>query len=385
MKEKSLISRKNFLKAALGLPLLGVGFAGAREAKAATGAMDALTNRAYQAVKGWTDWLERNGARGYFGETGWPNGREGSRTDLHQWNALGEKIYSWLDDASVWATFWTANSFTSPDSIWKAYGDSAPEGGLEPYSQAAVIEGHRGFRDPAGRSVRRGVNANGAELKIGLSGFSNENPGAHGTHYRYPSYGDLAYLKGRGHGLIRLPFRWERVQPAPGGPLDAAEVGLIRRALGDAAAVGQVVILDVHNYANYRFAGDDARIGSARLPVSAFADLWRRLSLEFGGARNVVGYDLMNEPGGMPGGARTWEEASRAAVDAIRATGSGRRVIVAGYHEGGGVISFVANHPRAWIDDPASDVMYTTHGYWGHYGYSWTYDESNAYWEQRGY
>ena len=39
----------------------------------------------------------------------------------------------------------------------------------------------------------------------------------------------------------------------------------------------------------------------------------------------------------------------------------------------------------AWITDPAENFAYTTHGYWGRYHYSYTYDEDVAYWSSRGY
>jgi hypothetical protein len=34
---------------------------------------------------------------------------------------------------------------------------------------------------------------------------------------------DFAYLRGRGHNLTRIPFRWERVQPKLNSPLKSAE------------------------------------------------------------------------------------------------------------------------------------------------------------------
>ena len=42
--------------------------------------------------------------------------------------------------------------------------------------------------------------------------FAGVYPGVDGTHYGYPNYDDLAYARRKGFGIIRLPFRWERVQ-----------------------------------------------------------------------------------------------------------------------------------------------------------------------------
>src|SRR5215208_105023 len=101
---------------------------------------------------------------------------------------------------------------------------------------------------------------------------------------------------------------------------------IIRRATG----AGLKVILDVHNFADYYIErngrGVRFAIGSERLPISRFADLWRRLSHNFKGTPGIVGYGLMNEPAGMPSvgalsPAKVWERASRRALDAIRSNG----------------------------------------------------------------
>lgn len=398
------MSRRAFLA---GLGALGIGAVGGlgfrqdvarARANLPPGVTDAITHRAYDAVKGWMDWLKANGVKGYFGETGWPNDRDGARPDIAQWNALGEKVYSWLDSRDIWVTYWSASVTRGPDgvpgSIWLAYGaddyslDYSNRDIGEAYSQAAVIERHAGY-SAGGWAVRRGVNAGGGELCLGMTDFSNKNPGVYGRNYLYPSRESLAFLRSRGHDLVRLPFRWERVQPVPGGSLNLTEIGRIQRVVSDAEDLGMVVILDVHNFAQYRSPEGGLSLGDS-LKVSDFADLWRRLSLVFGEADSVRGYDIMNEPRSVVGGAAGWERASQAAVDAVRSTGDKTRIMVPGFHPApdggsGGVFAFRANHPRAWIKDPLKRFFYTTHGYWGHYQYEWTYDQSNAYWAQKGY
>jgi hypothetical protein len=404
------LTRRNFLANTLkvGAALLAPTIAGSTSRIArATETEDAITHRAREGVARWLAWLETNNVHGYLGEIGWPNSRDGARlyedgtSDIPQWSALGEKVYSWLDTADVWATYWSASpthgaSDGIPASIWTAY---AAETYDVPYSQrvfgipleqAEVIENFGGY-ETSYDFCRRGINTAGPDLRLGMTDFSNENPGEHGKNYLYPSATNLSYLRGRGHELIRLPFRWERVQPAPGGPLDSVELGRLRQAVTAIGAAGQIAILDVHNLEGYAFADGFAPLGSERLSIKHFADLWRRLSSEFGDSDTVQGYDLLNEPMNMPGGASTWEKASQAAVNAIRRSGDKTPVMVAGYHTnpqviGGGVFAFVFNHPKAWIKDPLKErLRYTTHSYFGHYGYEWSYQQSNDFWKQRGY
>ncbi len=184
--------------------------------------------------------------------------------------------------------------------------------------------------------------------------------------------------------LIRLQFRWERIQPTPGGPLNPTELGRLRSAVGRAAGVGHQVILDVHNFGDYyvhvKGRGVRAPLGSPRLPIRTLADLWGRLSAAFRGTSGVVGYGLMNEPARMPrvGGlrpARVWELAAQRALDAIRSNGDARLVMVQGY-AWAGAQRWPQNHPRAWISDPSNNFRYEAHHYWDR-------DNSGAY--RRGY
>ena len=58
-----------------------------------------------------------------------------------------------------------------------------------------------------------------------------------------------------------------------------------------------------------------------------------------------------------------WERASQAAVDAIRAEGDRKVILVAGY-EWSGVQQWDRWNPRPWIRDPAGRVRYEAHHYW---------------------
>ena len=351
---------------------------------------DAVTRRSYDALKSWLDWLEANHVKGYFGETGWPNDQVEPRPDTERWQVLGEKVYGWLDANEIWATAHAA-SITYGDNHLKMYGPTNPEAsplserimGVA-YSQSAVPEAH-----PTTDSYSRGMNVTGgAFLGMSYDRFSNHNLGEYGVAYTYPRRESLQYLRDRGHYLIRVGFRWERVQPRLGQALDALELDRLGHVVRYAESLGLGVILDVHNYASYKFRWDAARIGSSQLPLRDFADLWSRLSAAFKDQPSVVAYDIMNEPQDMPGDAPQWEEASRQAVSAIRQNSDGKLVMVAGYHQnnsasGHGVFAFSRNHPEAWVAD--KNIMYTTHGYWGRHNYRYSYEQDNAYWSSKGY
>ena len=53
-------------------------------------------------------------------------------------------------------------------------------------------------------------------------------PGVYGKHYRYPGIEELDYFKKKGLTLVRLPFKWERLQPQLFGPLDVVELSRLK-------------------------------------------------------------------------------------------------------------------------------------------------------------
>ena len=52
-----------------------------------------------------------------------------------------------------------------------------------------------------------GVNLSGAEFG------QTSLPGTFGSDYTYPTSAEVDYYKSTGMNFIRLPFRWERLQP----------------------------------------------------------------------------------------------------------------------------------------------------------------------------
>jgi endoglucanase len=121
--------------------------------------------------------------------------------------------------------------------------------------------------------------------------------------------------------LIRLPFRWERVQHSLKAPLDTAEVAQITRVLGWARELDLCVLLDLHNYGSYHAQ----RIGSVAVEASAFEDVWLRLAEAFPDA-NTTALGLMNEPAALA--VPQWMALAQSTVLALRKSGSSHWLMV---------------------------------------------------------
>ena len=155
---------------------------------------------------------------------------------------------------------------------------------------------------------------------------------AYGTGYIYPDASTLDYFARKGMKMGRLPFKWERIQPRLGQPLDPAELARLKEFVRLANDRGIEVLLNVHNYGEYQnvSAGWKKHIGTPEVPISTFADSCRRrLATEFKGSAGIAGYGLMNEPQGFPNGF-VWPQAAQAGVDAIRAIDPDTTIVVSG-------------------------------------------------------
>lgn len=165
----------------------------------------------------------------------------------------------------------------------------------------------------------KGVNLAGAEFGEGSL------PGEYNRHYIYPNQQEVNYFKSKGMNVVRMPFRWERIQRSQYAALDATELQRMKNFVNGATNSGVYVILDPHNYA--RYYGEI--IGGAGSSVSkeAFADFWRRLALEFRNNDKVI-FGLVNEPHSMP--TEVWLDDANAAIAAIRSAGAGNQIMVPG-------------------------------------------------------
>ena len=123
--------------------------------------------------------------------------------------------------------------------------------------------------------------------------------------------------------IVRLPFRWERLQKSLNSNFDSAELGRLQGFVDATTAKGVFVLLDPHNYARYH----GNVIGTNAVPFTAFADFWGRLADLFKDNPRVI-FGLMNEPSRM----RTdqWREAANIAIAEIRERNAENLILVPG-------------------------------------------------------
>ena len=199
-----------------------------------------------------------------------------------------------------------------------------------------------------------GTNLSSAEfgdVKPGNTGLFNKA-------YTYPNQGEFDYFTGVGMNVFRVPFRWERLQPTPKGPLDSAELDRLKAVVRMGTAKGGIVVLDPHNYA--RYYGDV--IGGPKVGADVFADFWAKLAAAFEDNPRVW-FGLVNEPYDIP--AAQWLGDANAAIAAIRGADAKNLILVPG-------IAWTGAH--SWISsgngatmlgviDPANHYVFEVHQY----------------------
>jgi endoglucanase len=190
-------------------------------------------------------------------------------------------------------------------------------------------------------------------------------PGTYGKDYIYPSPADIDYYAQLGFNLIRVPFRWERLQPALNAPFNAADQALLLTAVAHAVGKGLHVVLDTHNYARRRLADDGWKkehlIGSDEVPTAAFADYCARLADLFKDNPSVI-FGLMNEPWGLP--PENWLAIANAAIAAMRTAGASQLILVPGVaYTGAHSWITSGNTVMAKTIDPANRFAFEVHQY----------------------
>ncbi|WP_263771184.1 glycoside hydrolase family 5 protein [Propionivibrio soli] len=201
-----------------------------------------------------------------------------------------------------------------------------------------------------------GVNLAGAEFN------GTRLPGVLNKDYVYPSQKDLAYFRGIGMNVVRVPIRWERIQRIPNAPLDTAELDQLRRTVVAAQQLDLCVLIDLHNYGRY----NGIAVGTDPLPASAFTDVWLKLGQVFTDP-NVTMFGLMNEPTAIP--STQWLTIAQDTVRALRNAGVKNRLTVAsprwsGAHEWMKTLAGVS--PATvfrTFEDPLNNTVFEVHQY----------------------
>jgi endoglucanase len=199
----------------------------------------------------------------------------------------------------------------------------------------------------------RGINLSSAE-------FNDErSPGVYGKDYIYPAQADLDYYANKGFTVVRLPYRWERLQHSLFGELDRSELNRIKNFVAAAQARNMRVIISPHNYGRYRLAGREIPIGTASVPIEAFADFSNKVAAAFVGNDGVYALSLMNEPHDSNG---VWKQIAQAGLDAIR-TADRERLVLAPGDQWSGAWSWKQFNDDFLLDDPTGRIIYEAHQY----------------------
>jgi hypothetical protein len=218
----------------------------------------------------------------------------------------------------------------------------------------------------------------GFALGINLSGLENPFPSL-------TTGAEVSYYVARGFTKFRLPTSWSKpnVQCVSGisgyqfvtfGPLDTTStcyggntgyIGLIDSQIATIAAAGGSTLLDVHMFG---VGPGGFNIGTPQVPVTAFADLWTKLSTHYKGMAGIRGYDLMNEwINGFD--SSIVFSANQAAINAIRANGDTTPIYIEGTNYSG-AWNWVTGQGQPFnnsnmykLVDPLNKLVFMAHGY----------------------
>ncbi|MDE6160872.1 MAG: GH92 family glycosyl hydrolase, partial [Muribaculaceae bacterium] len=221
-----------------------------------------------------------------------------------------------------------------------------------------------------------GVNLAGAEFfHKKMDGVGRFN-----IDYHYPTERELDYWASKNMKLIRMPFKWERLQREVGGELLPEEIDYIRHLLRQADARGMKILLDMHNYGRRKYGGVSRVIGDSLQP-SHFGQAWATIARELRDEPGLYGYGLCNEPHDMLDSC-PWVEIAQVAIDSIRAVDRRTAIVVAGNTWSSAERWPEINSGLENLYDPSDNIIYEAHCYFDSDGsgiYRNGYDEEGAY------
>lgn len=220
-----------------------------------------------------------------------------------------------------------------------------------------------------------GVNLAGAEF------FHKkmEGVGRFNKDYHYPTTDELDYWKSKGLTLIRLPFKWERIQRKLYGELNREEIDYIKFLLAEADKRDMQILIDMHNYGRRKDEGKDRIIGDS-LSIDHFASAWGVISGELKDCKGLYGYGLINEPHDMLA-STPWTGIAQAAIDSIRKNDMKNAIVVGGNHWSSAERWKLVSDDLKNLYDPARNLIFEAHCYFDEDGsgiYRRSYEEEKA-------
>lgn len=218
-------------------------------------------------------------------------------------------------------------------------------------------------------------------VNLACADFGSVFPGEYNKDYTYPTAQDLKYWYQKGLKLIRLPFKWERLQPELNGPLNTHDLNKMKELVKAAEECDMVVILDLHNYCRRFINGDHHLIGTNGLTIENLASFWQAIAKEFSIFKNIYGYGLMNEPHDLAPHT-TWFDMAQASIHAIRKVDTHTLIMVGGNDWSSAERWLQQSDTLKHLKDPAHNLAFEAHVYFdkdasGTYKYS--YEEEGCY------
>lgn len=180
--------------------------------------------------------------------------------------------------------------------------------------------------------------------------------------------------------LVRLPFRWERLQHNPNGPLCQDDLSKVKDFVRAAERRGMKVLFDMHNYCRRIDDGREKIIGTSDLSYESYGQFWRMMAQEFSDFGNIYGYGLMNEPHDLPASV-SWHKMAQVAIDSIRSVDTKTPIVVGGYHWSSARRWVQMSDNLKTLNDPSENLIFEAHCYFDFDGsgtYKFTYEQEEG-------
>lgn len=207
--------------------------------------------------------------------------------------------------------------------------------------------------DAEQRRMITGVNLAGLEFNSGRL------PGELHRHFISPTAEELDFFRSLGASAVRIPFRWERAEPALGEGLDETYVGLLDDLVEATQSRGMRIILDPHQYGRRRHNGQAQIIGEGEVTSAHFAAFWSALATRYRNASHAI-FALQNEPHDQQ--TQVLIAVLNGAIAAIRRAGAAQLILAPG-NGWTGAHAWLSrgNEAMLAVDDPRDNTAFDVH------------------------